>query len=164
MLKRLGQHHQHKISSAIASFSSCSSINNNNNKTFSILTQQIRYKGVAVTRTVKIKDLSYEKLKELVDKYGPPPPKGAKGWGLEGHELKINILKEGKNPVIQPAESYPPWILDVLKPDPTLEELKAKKASGATLTLPELKRLKKLSNRQKIKDNNYNRVIGAVLA
>ncbi|KAG2387329.1 hypothetical protein C9374_001661 [Naegleria lovaniensis] len=117
------------------------------------------------SKWVKVSSLSKTELQELIKKYGPDTPKGAKGWGLEGHELPINILKEAKNPVIKSPDKYPQWLFDVsYKPDPTLEQLKEKTAKGEQLTPVEQKRFAKLTRRAKIKENNFNRVMGIVLA
>ena len=138
--------------------SSC--LNNNNTLKISICTSQLR-----TNRLVPIKSLSKQEIKDLVKKYGPEAPKGSKGFGMEGHELNINILKEGKNPVIKAPEEYPAWLMEVHNnPDLSIEQLKAKKASGQQLTFTEVKRMNKLLRRQKIKENNYNRTMGIILA
>lgn len=117
------------------------------------------------SKWVKISSLSKAELQELAKKYGPETPKGAKGWGLEGHELPLNILKEAKNPVVKSPDKYPQWLFDVsYNPDPTLEQLKEKIAKGEKLTVAETKRFNKLTRRAKIKENNFNRVMGIVLA
>ncbi|EFC49712.1 predicted protein [Naegleria gruberi] len=135
-------------------------LNNNNTLKISICTSQLR-----TNRLVAIKSLSKQEIKDLVKKYGPEAPKGSKGFGQEGHELNINILKEGKNPVIKAPEAYPEWLLEISRAtDLSLEQLKSKKASGQQLTFAEVKRMHKLMRRQKIKENNYNRTMGIVLA
>ena len=109
--------------------------------------------------------MTKEEIKDLVEKYGPPAPKGSKGFGQEGHELPFNILKDGKNPVIKAPETYPSWLLESHRnPDLSLDQLKAKQAKGEVLSVKEIKRIEKLSRRAKIKENNYNRTMGIILA
>jgi len=62
----------------------------------------------------------------------------------------VNIKKGGSHPKLLPHDQYPDWLWTLLDPKPVLSELMAKE----TLTLPELKRMSKLMNRQNIRDNN----------
>ena len=56
--------------------------------------------------------------------------------------------------IAQPDEDYPDWLWTLLEPEPSLSELKAKKARGEELSDRDQYRLKKLTNRNRIRQNN----------
>lgn len=91
--------------------------------------------------------------------------KGGKGGGASdapkdsiSKELKsttvvgANILKEGADPKILPESEYPDWLWGLLDKRPPLSELRRKDAES--LPFEDLKRLVKLDNRSRIKENN----------
>lgn len=71
-----------------------------------------------------------------------------------------------EDPVLPSEDELPSWVFEAIKPDKSLQQLEEEIAKNGldSLTPYEQKRLKKLRRRQKIKDNNYARVIGVVLS
>ncbi|EPS71701.1 hypothetical protein M569_03059, partial [Genlisea aurea] len=63
-----------------------------------------------------------------------------------------NILKDGQDPKILPDSEYPEWLFRLLDKRPPLSELKRK--DPESLPFEDLKRLVKLDNRARIKENN----------
>ncbi|KAF3334231.1 54S ribosomal protein L37 [Carex littledalei] len=92
--------------------------------------------------------------------------KGGKGGGAAdgtkdsalSNEIKsttvfgANILKEGADPKILPEKEYPDWLWGLLDKRPPLSELRRK--DPELLPFEDVKRLVKLDNRSRIKENN----------
>ena len=83
-----------------------------------------------------------------------------------GQVLPIAVLKGQENPVVLPDSELPAWVFEAIKRELTLEQLENMVAKDGlnSLTAYQAKRLKKLKRRKLIKDNNYAREIGLVLA
>eukprot|EP00879_Flechtneria_rotunda_P008820 GHRR01009238.1.p1 GENE.GHRR01009238.1~~GHRR01009238.1.p1 ORF type:complete len:124 (+),score=33.20 GHRR01009238.1:53-424(+) len=66
------------------------------------------------------------------------------------------IRKGESDPPIKPDSAYPAWLFDMLKPEPTVAELERMYATEG-LELPQLKRLLRLKNKMRIKEQNAAR-------
>jgi|EP00908_Phaeocystis_cordata_P000467 hypothetical protein len=67
----------------------------------------------------------------------------------------LNILKDGQEVELKPDEEYPEWVWKLHEPRPTLQQLRARhEADPESLTPLEQKKLAKLWNRARIKENN----------
>lgn len=73
-----------------------------------------------------------------------------------GDPIAINYLKAGKDPVMKEDSEYPDWLFTVMDPKPTKRELELKLENEGkiAMTLQELRRLVKLTNRERIKEHN----------
>eukprot|EP00270_Netrium_digitus_P000349 TRINITY_DN1033_c0_g1_i1.p1 TRINITY_DN1033_c0_g1~~TRINITY_DN1033_c0_g1_i1.p1 ORF type:complete len:135 (+),score=33.48 TRINITY_DN1033_c0_g1_i1:27-407(+) len=71
------------------------------------------------------------------------------------HIVGANTKKEGTDPEVLDDAAYPEWLWGLLDKRPTLSELKRKKITD--MSMPELERLVKLDNRDKIKSNNLDK-------
>ncbi|KAI3889920.1 hypothetical protein MKW92_020546 [Papaver armeniacum] len=80
---------------------------------------------------------------------GAKAKKGGKGSGAV---VGGNILKEGTDPKLLADSEYPDWLGHLLDKKPALSELRRKNIE--TLPYDDLKRLVKLDNRARIKENN----------
>merc|ERR1711920_204497 len=69
-----------------------------------------------------------------------------------GDEVPVNILKEGKNPVIKERDEYPEWLFKVVEPRPAFAELERR--GFYNLDLKDKRRFLTLMNRQRIKEKN----------
>ncbi|GAQ91299.1 hypothetical protein KFL_007610020 [Klebsormidium nitens] len=74
-----------------------------------------------------------------------------------GRTIGANIHKEGSDPPHKPDSEYPAWVFKLTNRKPPLSELRRKKPE--TLTDQEVLRLLKLSNRQKIKEANFEKTL-----
>lgn len=94
-----------------------------------------------------------------------PKKKGSKGGATDGprecslsKEVKsttvvgANILKDGQDPKVLPDSEYPDWLWGLLDKRPGLSELRRRAIES--LSHEDLKRLVKLDNRARIKENN----------
>ena len=67
----------------------------------------------------------------------------------------LNILKEGQDPELRPDSEYPEWIWTLHEERPSLQTLKTKHEDDPeSLSELEQRRLYKLWNRARIKENN----------
>ena len=67
----------------------------------------------------------------------------------------LNILKEGQDPELRPDSEYPEWIWTLHQERPSLQVLRTKHEDDPeSLTELEQRRLYKLWNRARIKENN----------
>ena len=74
---------------------------------------------------------------------------------LEKVVTGLNIMKDGKDPLVKPDSEYPDWVFELHKPLPTLEELVAKhEANPDSLGRAEQKRLVRQWNRERIRRGN----------
>ena len=72
---------------------------------------------------------------------------------LKGKSIPIEIIAGKADPVYAELDSYPEWTESLKNGSSTINQI-AKKASTAQLDPLETKRLHKLQNRQKIKEQN----------
>ena len=54
---------------------------------------------------------------------GPKKKKGAAVAAVPDSLDIVNIFKDGKDAPIYPTDAYPPWMIDLLKPQRTPDEL-----------------------------------------
>jgi len=99
-------------------------------------------------------------------KKGAPPPKTdqqasksetVRDTSQPGDTIPgLNYLKTGKDPVIKEDSEYPEWLWKIIEPMPTKRDLEAKleKEGKGSMSLTELRRLVKLTNRERIKIAN----------
>ena len=67
----------------------------------------------------------------------------------------LNILKDGQDPELRPDSEYPEWIWTLHQERPTLQALKTRhEEDPESLSQEEQRRLFKLWNRSRIKENN----------
>mmetsp|Transcript_15863 Transcript_15863/g.23313 ORF Transcript_15863/g.23313 Transcript_15863/m.23313 type:complete len:125 (+) Transcript_15863:104-478(+) len=98
-------------------------------------------------------------------KKAAPPPKKEKaardtGPVLEtakpGDPITINYLKAGKDPLMMEDTEYPDWLWGLLEPPVSRRDLEIKfETEGKkSMSLIEIRRLVKLTNRERIKEHN----------
>jgi large subunit ribosomal protein L54 len=69
--------------------------------------------------------------------------------------IGLNLLKEGQDPELRPDSEYPEWVWTLHQERPSLQKLKTKHEDDPeSLTELEQRRLYKLWNRARIKENN----------
>ena len=85
----------------------------------------------------------------------PAPLKQAAEAPSSSVVVGLNILKEGQDPELRPDSEYPEWVWTLHEERPSLQTLKAKHEDDPeSLTELEQRRLYKLWNRARIKENN----------
>lgn len=72
------------------------------------------------------------------------------------HATGVAIRKGESDPPILPDDQYPPWLFDLMTPEPTTAELQRLYDQDG-LTLEQMKRLFRYKNKQRIREDNASR-------
>jgi len=91
----------------------------------------------------------------------PPPPRTA-GPKKTGELSKttatgVAIMKGESDPPLRPDAEYPAWLWGLAEPQPTVPELTKRYDAPGGLTLEQMRRLWRYSNKQRIKTANQGR-------
>jgi large subunit ribosomal protein L54 len=71
----------------------------------------------------------------------------------------VAIRKGESDPPLLPDDQYPPWLFELMTPEPTTAELQRlyEQGEGEGLTLAQMKRLFRYKNKQRIREDNASR-------
>ena len=87
---------------------------------------------------------------------GPKKKKGAGGPAAPESSDIVNIFKERKDPLIYPSDMYPPYVMSLLDPQYTPDEMMMQIYRGERMpSSSEQWRLAKAIRRNNLKDRNW---------
>ena len=109
----------------------------------------------AVTAFRRTPTFSHNALASQLAIRGPKKKKGGAAAALPDNLDIVNIFKDGKDAPIYPTDAYPPWMMDLIKPKFTPDEIMLQMYRGERI--PDAKEqwtLSKSIKRLAIKDRN----------
>ena len=68
----------------------------------------------------------------------------------------VALRKGEADPLLKPDAEYPPWLFELLTPEPTVQALAREYEKGG-LTTPQMRRLFRYSNKMRIREDNEGR-------
>ena len=78
---------------------------------------------LAITLLRRTPTLSNQVLATQLAIRGPKKKKGGAAAALPDSNDIVNIFKDGKDAPIYPTDAYPPWMMDLIKPKYTPDEI-----------------------------------------